>query len=290
MADIGKIMPERQALVRRLAEEQAVAIQKAGFDSEEFGAAVVEAVAANSAIVLADKVSFANAIRKCLRDGLLPDNEEAALVVFRDKRTGKSNATYIPMKTGLQRMFVRETGAVLKSGGVYEGDQVKVVKNSSGDDEFSVVQDPFAPRRKMIGVWCYVKLPNRNGEIYTMNADEIGKVKAASRSERGPWKTWPEQMAEKAVIKRAINQLRYLIPKRGRLAAQLDEGEQVGGVVIDNPVSEEVPEIEDTGLIGEIDVPEPEETPNAPEPEIEDVELPERDDGIVDENDISLLF
>ena len=133
MADIAKIMPERQALVRRLAEEQAVAIQKAGFDSEEFGAAVVEAVAANSAIVLADKVSFANAIRKCLRDGLLPDNEEAALVVFRDRKTGKSNATYIPMKTGLQRMFVRETGAELKSGGVYEGDKVKLIKNSSGD-------------------------------------------------------------------------------------------------------------------------------------------------------------
>ena len=285
MADIARVMPERQALVRRLAEEQSVAIQKAGFDSEDFGKAVVEAVAANSSIVLADKTSFAHAIRKCLRDGLLPDNEEAALVVFRDKRTGKSNATYIPMKTGLQRMFVRETGAELKSGGVYEGDKVRVVKNSSGDDQFEVEQDPFAPSRKMVGVWCYVKLPNRNGEIYTMNAEEIGKVKAASRSERGPWKTWPEQMAEKAVIKRAINQLRYLIPKTGRLVAQLDEGDELGNVVIDNPVVEDVPEIEDMELSDDVGESDPE-----PEPETEDVELPKRDDGIVDENDISLVF
>ena len=156
MADIARIMPERQALVRRLAEEQSVAIQKAGFDSEDFGKAVVEAVAANSSIVLADKTSFALAIRKCLRDGLLPDNEEAALVVFRDKRTGKSNATYIPMKTGLQRMFVRETGAELKSGGVYEGDQVKVIKNSSGDDEFEVVQDPVSYTHLTLPTICSV--------------------------------------------------------------------------------------------------------------------------------------
>ena len=299
MADIGTIMPERQALVRSLAEEQAMAVQKAGLDAEEFGKAVVEAVAANASIVLAERTSFANAIRKCLRDGLLPDNEEAALVVFRDKKEGVSKAKYVPMKIGLQRMFVRETGAEMSAGCVYTGDTIKVVKRVNGDDVLEIEQDPFATDRKFVGAWCYVKLPKRHGEAFTMNALEVAQVRATSAAQQyGPWKSWPDQMAQKSVIKRAINQLRYLIPKDGRLAAQLEE-DDADGLVIDNPVesvltTEKIQMENLTATRIPSPAPEPEdddEGEDAPEaPATEDVEPPLSNDAIVEPGDIKLVF
>jgi len=64
--------------------------------------------------------------------------------------------------------------------------------------------NPFATDRgAMVGGYCIAKLPDGETLIETMSAAEIDKVRLASKAQNGPWKTWPEEMAKKVIMKRA---------------------------------------------------------------------------------------
>lgn len=62
--------------------------------------------------------------------------------------------------------------------------------------------NPFGDRGKVVGVYCIAKTPD--GEILTdiMGVDDINKIRAAAKQD-GVWAKWFEEMAKKAIIKRA---------------------------------------------------------------------------------------
>jgi recombination protein RecT len=62
--------------------------------------------------------------------------------------------------------------------------------------------NPFGDRGKVVGVYCIAKTPD--GEILTdvMGIDDINKIRAAAKQD-GVWAKWFEEMAKKAIIKRA---------------------------------------------------------------------------------------
>ncbi len=71
--------------------------------------------------------------------------------------------------------------------------------------------DPFDPERmdikkpleRLRGGYCIAKLTTGDYMIDRMTAAEILKVAQTSKASNGPWKTWPEEMAKKTLVKRA---------------------------------------------------------------------------------------
>ena len=224
---------KRSDWIRHISREQATSIAMAGVDRERFSEAVVEAFRANPLLYSVDEVSFCNAIRKCCQDGLIPDAIESAIVPVKNGKV-----MYMPMKVGLQRMIYRDLRAKIKSGVIYENDKVTLEKRSDGPDVFEVISDPFGNKGALVGAWCYVEIPGNDGEVVLMDKDEIEKVRASSRTtyEDRPWNKWYAQMAEKSVIKRAMNRQRYLIPRDSRSEAALADGIDEENVVAAEPV------------------------------------------------------
>lgn len=79
-------------------------------------------------------------------------------------------------------------------------------------------------RGPIIGVYCAAILHDGLKVIEHMNREELAKVRDVSKAKNGPWKTWPEEMIKKSVIKRAYKSW----PKTERLSqaiAMLNEHE-----------------------------------------------------------------
>lgn len=61
----------------------------------------------------------------------------------------------------------------------------------------------FGDRGDIIGGYCTVKTPDGDYITEEMSIDAIRKVEATSKAKNGPWKTFWEEMARKAIVKRA---------------------------------------------------------------------------------------
>lgn len=63
--------------------------------------------------------------------------------------------------------------------------------------------EPFNTKRAVIGGYVITQL--RSGKVMCekMSRDELDQVKNTSKAKNGPWKTWPEEMMKKTLIKRA---------------------------------------------------------------------------------------
>ena len=162
---------------------------------EKFKAVVRTAINLNPDLVDADRRSLFVACINCARDGLLPDNREAALVLF-----GK-NAQYMPMIGGIRKRM-RNSGEVLSAEAhvVYEKDKFDY---ALGDEPHLTHKPVVGDRGKAIGAYAIIKL--KNGEILreVMSIPELEKVRAVSRAKNnGPWISWTDEMYRKTVLRR----------------------------------------------------------------------------------------
>lgn len=65
--------------------------------------------------------------------------------------------------------------------------------------------DAFGERGAIVGVYCIAKTHQGDYLVDVMSAGEIGKIRGAAKQD-GVWSKWPEEMAKKAIIKRASKQ------------------------------------------------------------------------------------
>jgi len=65
--------------------------------------------------------------------------------------------------------------------------------------------DPFGDRGKTVGVYCVAKTHDNDYLVDVMGAAEIKKIKAAAKT-KTVWDAWEDEMAKKAMIKRASKQ------------------------------------------------------------------------------------
>ena len=65
--------------------------------------------------------------------------------------------------------------------------------------------NPFGDRGDPIGVYCVAKLSNGGQITDVMSWEEVNKIKACAKTQL-VWNKWPEEMAKKAIIKRASKQ------------------------------------------------------------------------------------
>lgn len=176
-----------------------------------------------------NKASLANAIINVAAIGITlnPALKHAYLVPRRPKQ-GEPTAICLDISyMGLMHL-AQQTGSILwgQAKLVYKSD---TYKNTGIDSAPSHESDPFLSskdRGPIIGAYCTVKTADGSYLTEEMNIDELNKVKASSKAQSGPWKTWPEEMMRKTVVKRAS---KYW-PKVERLNLAIDAINQHEGI------------------------------------------------------------
>ena len=151
-----------------------------------------------------------------------------AYLVPRSIEKGKPAAICLDISyMGLMHL-AQQTGSILwgQAKIVYAGDDYE---NTGIDSAPSHKSNPFKPnkdRGDVIGAYCTVKTSDGSYLTEEMNIDELNKIKSASKAANGPWKTWPEEMMRKSVVKRAS---KYW-PTRERLSLATDAINQHEGI------------------------------------------------------------
>lgn len=200
----------RLDIAEKVILDSPMTLARHGVDPKMFAAVVQEAVLNNPDILKASESSLAKAFRKCARDGYIPDGDSGAIVVFGEE------AQAMPMVTGIKRLAYEKLGAEIRSGVVHEGDVIEIVDGVGVEPKVIIRSEGieiFKSRKadNVVGAWCWLKLPHEDlPRIVLYSYDEIMRAKKASRAQNGPWKTWPDRMAEKACVKSAIWRLRYM--------------------------------------------------------------------------------
>lgn len=188
-----------------------------GIDAERFVRTVVTTVQMNEELLYADRRSLFASCMKAAQDGLLPDGREAVLNIYNTKVKLAGGAEewvkmvqYLPMVRGVLKI-VRNAGGVahIDAAAVYAKDEFTFQR---GDDP-KIIHNPYLGDEdpgKVVASYVIVKFDN--GEIHreVMPRRDIEKTREASKagnSQNGPWTKWYDQMAIKAVIKRAAKLL-----------------------------------------------------------------------------------
>jgi recombination protein RecT len=140
---------------------------------------------------------------KCAIWGHMPGSKHAALVAFGGK---EPKIEAIEQYHGIVNRAQRAApGLVIASGVVRENDTF-VEPSSLGEPlHHKAAGGPFgstADRGQIVGVYAQARLPQG---VYTqavmLNVEQIAKIKGMSRTPKF-WNAWPEEMAQKAAIKR----------------------------------------------------------------------------------------
>jgi recombination protein RecT len=111
----------------------------------------------------------------------------------------------------------------MKTGSILWGQAKLVYANdkyeNTGIDSAPIhVQQTFGEKGAIVGVYCTVKTAEGAYLTEEMDIEALDKVKATSKAAKGPWKTWPEEMMRKTVVKRGS---KYW-PDRERLSSAVD--------------------------------------------------------------------
>jgi len=159
------------------------------------------------------------------------------------------HAYLVPRDSGvcLDVSFMGLMSIAQKSGSIAWG-QAKLVyandvyKNTGVDTAPSHEQQTFGDKGDIVGVYCTVKLANGDYLTEEMDIDALNKIRNASKANNGPWKTWPEEMMRKSVVKRAS---KYW-PQSERVSHAVDMlNQQEGNLEILNPTSPETADYTD---------------------------------------------
>jgi recombination protein RecT len=99
-----------------------------------------------------------------------------------------------------------DSGAIrwAKAELVYQGDEFHWVNMNTVPHHNPL--DPFADHTTLDGLrggYCVAQLADGSYLVDRMGAADILKVADTSMAKKGPWKTWPAEMAKKTIVKRA---------------------------------------------------------------------------------------
>jgi recombination protein RecT len=176
-----------------------------------------------------NRASLANAIINVAAIGIsLNPALKHAYLVPRKPKQGALTAICLDISyMGLMHL-AQQTGSILwgQSKLVYQTDEYL---NTGIDSAPSHKTNPFLSskdRGPIIGAYCTVKTSDGSYLTEEMNKDELDKIKNSSKAQNGPWKTWPEEMMRKSVVKRAS---KYW-PKVERLNLAIDAINQHEGI------------------------------------------------------------
>lgn len=147
-----------------------------------------------------DRLSLWNAALRAATDGILPDGRHGAMVIYRDGKGGGKRAQWLPMIAGI-RQLVRNSGeiATWETDVVHERDNWKYQR---GDNPLIFHEPVQGDRGPVIAAYSIARF--KTGELSRewMWIEELDKVRAVSKAQRGPWQDWTDEMYRKTVAKR----------------------------------------------------------------------------------------
>lgn len=194
-------------------------LQGTGVSVENFIAVAKTAVQSHTdqkGLESANRATLYTAIQKAASDGLLPDNREAALVIYNVKVSNKGEpdkwekqVQYQPMVQGLIKLARKSKEIKLITASVvYSKDVFRYNPATMEMPDFE--PDWFGDRGTPVGVWSMIKLTN--GEIMNemMTAKQINRKSSASKvpknynvEEGRDWEEWWKKMGIRNILKLA---------------------------------------------------------------------------------------
>lgn len=214
----------KENLDRELVKVQSLLPAHVSF--ERFTHAASVAIANSEDLKVADGQSVINALVSCAKDGLIPDNREAAIVVYK-KKTANGDwvkfAQYMPMIDGVLKR-ARQSGeiSIIATRVVYENDQFRAWLDDNG--EHIHYEPTLGSRGDMIGALAYARMKSGEFQFEWLNLDDIEKVRSASKnSDSGPWVNWYESMSRKSAAHRLCRRL----PNNSEIMEMLERGTEM---------------------------------------------------------------
>lgn len=155
----------------------------------------------------ADPASLFGAVIQAAQLGLEPGvNGQAHLVPFRNGRTGRIEAQFIPGYKGLMDL-ARRSGKVrtITARVVREGD---LFEYALGTDEFIRHVPRSGPDAEVVAAYAVAVLEDGTKQVEVMLREEIDRIRQRSKAaSSGPWVTDYEEMARKTVVRRICKYL-----------------------------------------------------------------------------------
>ena len=185
---------------------------------DKFISVAVTAVQNNSDILNADRSSLYAACYKAAKDGLLPDNKEAALVIYNTNvapkgqpQVWKQKVQYMPMVDGIKKkIYSTKLTETIMTAVVYEN-ELKDFSYYVDENGQHLSHRPMVVgnRGNPVGAYAMTTI-KETGElcIEFITKEEIDKVRSASKGKDGvTWTTWWAEMAKKSAIRRLAKRL-----------------------------------------------------------------------------------
>lgn len=198
MSEIATRTPQQKLVARVGGEDFKREVARAlpeNISPDRFVRITVTMLLQSPEIAECDPDSIFRALLRCAADGLLPDGREAAIGPFKNNKTGKKEATYLPMIGGL-RQKLAQFGWSLRTRVVYEHDEFSY---EYGLDQHLTHRPPPPGTERGKRIAAYAVASHRDGrkEFTVMSAAEVEKVRALAKTEQ-VWSKWPDQMWEKS--------------------------------------------------------------------------------------------
>ena len=151
-------------------------------DVDKFARVVMTAIVTSPDLAKAQRQSFFGACLKAAADGLIPDGKEAALVTFKNGKTGEINVTYMPMLGGILKK-VRNSGELssITANIVHKNDKFVWFIDADGEH---IQHNPivFGDRGEPIGVYALAKTKDGGLYIEILDKKQIEAVRQSSKS------------------------------------------------------------------------------------------------------------
>ena len=236
-----ELMASTITLAEKTVFDSPAMLARHGYDKEKFALIVREAIITNPDIINCTQTSLAQAVRRCCRDGIVPDGDMGAIVPF------GTEAVAMPMVNGLKKLAFDCLGAEIRSGAIFDGQEVSVIQGVGIEPQISIVATGTSfftdgQDAPVVGAYCWLKLPNEDTARLTLfTKRDIDRVRAISRAKNGPWKIWPDRMSEKSVVKRGISLIKYMKDTRTEALFNMvesDDEAEFGPVTIDGTATE----------------------------------------------------
>lgn len=207
---------------------------------DRFKRVVTTAIASNPDLLAADRRTLFGAATMAAQDGLLPDGREGALVIYNTKvedegEDGRKRERWIkavrwmPMVAGVLKK-VRQSGELLDINVqvAYASDRFQYQLG----DEPRIVHVPNIEEEDRGELrFVYAIARTKDGGCYreVMTRAQVDKVRAASKSQKGPWKDWYEEMARKSCLRR----LAKFLPNGGDIEAMFKREEEEDAIAVE---------------------------------------------------------
>lgn len=203
--------------------KQIASIIPAGIDIERLKYVTLQALEKNPDLLKCDPKSVVSAMVQAFEVGLEPNTPKKEAYLIPYGKDCKFEPSYIGLIT-----LARRSGMVrsVKARIVHQADDFRVIQGSREELLHVPVFEDHGP---MIAAYSLVDLEGQI-DFEVMTKAEVDQVKKASKaSSSGPWVTWYEEMAKKAVIRRHYKRL----PKDNALARAMEIDEQNHVIVVD---------------------------------------------------------